>query len=271
MMPRRSEEICRMKTSTSDFSVLKKILKYTGVCVFWLAVWYALCFIVPEDLKLFLPTPFSVLETWIKKGFTAEYLSAAAKSLIRIFTGFAVGTVSGVLIGIFTSLFTPAEALLSPFFKFVRAVPVVSFIILAFLFINESELPVFISCLMVMPLMWQSVHDGIRNENTELDEMCKVYKIGKAKSYLKVKLPLAFPGILSTAVSAVGLAWKSGIAAEVLCTPDVSIGHMIYKAKANLSFDEVYAETLTVVALSIIFEIVLKYIFKKYSERKTEK
>ena len=64
-------------------------------------------------------------------------------------------------------------------------------------------------------------------------------------------------GFESLCAGAIGLAWKSGIAAEVICTPADSIGKQLYSAKAYLETPEVFAWTVTVVLLSVLLERVL--------------
>ena len=250
---------------------LKKAIKSILILTFWLAVWETASLLVRNELKLFLPSPIAVFGKWLEVGFTYEYLAAAGATLLRIAAGFIFGTVFGFILGLLTSGVKIIYSLVSPVLRIIRATPVVSFIILAFLFIKVDTLPVFISFLMVVPLIWQTVHDGISNSDKELEEMCRVFRVGRIKSLFKVKLPSCMPEIISASVSALGFAWKSGVAAEVLCTPQTSLGHMIYSAKAALAFDEVYAATLTVVLLSLVIELLLKYLCRKYLSREAEK
>ena len=48
----------------------------------------------------------------------------------------------------------------------------------------------------------------------------------------------------------------------------ISLGKSIYRAKGNLDFSEVYAVTLTVVVLSLLFETALKSLCRIYLARK---
>ena len=250
---------------------LKKAIKSILILTFWLAVWETASLLVRNELKLFLPSPVAVFTKWLEVGFTAEYFSAAGATLLRIFAGFVFGTAFGFVLGLLTSNIKTLYSLVSPVLRIIRATPVVSFIILAFLFIKVDALPVFISFLMVVPLVWQTVHDGISNSDRELDEMCRVFGVSRLRALFRVKLPACLSGIISTSVSALGFAWKSGVAAEVLCTPEISLGHRIYSAKASLDFDEVYAATLTVVLLSLVIELLLKYLCKRYLSKEAAK
>ncbi|MCQ2440421.1 MAG: ABC transporter permease subunit [Clostridia bacterium] len=242
---------------------LEKTIKAILVLIFWLAVWQTASLVVKDDLKLFLPSPIAVIKKWFEVGFKPDYIQAALFTLLRVIAGFITGVLSGFVFGLLTSQLKIINLCLSPVMKIIRAVPVVSFIILAFLFINVDSLPIFISLLMVIPLVWQTVHDSITQTDIHIDEMCKTFKLNRFKTLFLVKLPQCTRQIVTACINALGFAWKSGVAAEVLCTPDVSLGHKIYSAKASLGFDEVYAVTLTVVLLSIIIEMLLKRLVKE--------
>lgn len=247
---------------------LKKTIKTVLAAAFWILIWEAAGLLVSEELSLFLPGPVTVFKAFFKLLPTTAFLKAVGFTLLRIFSGLIIGSVLGILLGILTGESEILSVIISPALKIIRAVPVVSFIILAFLFISVNKLPVFISSLMVTPLVWQAVNDSIREADTRLVEMSRVYKFGRVKTLLWVKLYSGADRIVTALISAVGLAWKSGVAAEVLCTPAVSIGKNIFKAKGNIDFDEVYALTITIVILSLIFEFLIKYLWNR--KRKTE-
>lgn len=258
-----------MMTSTSKSKTfLYSTLKIIIALVFWLAVWQIASMYIADNLRLFLPSPVSVFKSFILLCGTGTFYNEVFASLIRIIIGFSSGVITGILFGIFTSELNVFDTVFSPAFRVIRAVPVVSFIILAYLFIDTDRLPIFISFLMVVPLVWQTTHDSLKNAVPDLCEMGKVFGLNRFKLLYKIKLPAVFGELLSVTVSALGFAWKSGIAAEVICSPEISLGKSILKAKNNLGFDEVYALTLTVIILSIIFEIVLKYLCKIYLNRK---
>ncbi len=187
-----------------------------------------------------------------------DFLPAVIASLGRIFEGFAWGVLAGLALGILTALSKSIYALFSPLMKMIRAVPVVSFIILVFVFLEVDRIPVFIAFLMVMPLIWQSVHDGIVHTDPKMLEMAGVYGLNRWKTVWQIRLPFALPSVITTCVSGLGLAWKSGIAAEVISAPDISLGYKIVGAKSDLAYDELFAVTLTVVLLSLVFELLLK-------------
>jgi NitT/TauT family transport system permease protein len=58
------------------------------------------------------------------------------------------------------------------------------------------------------------------------------------------------------------MAWKAGIAAEVLLQPLVSIGKMIFEAKYTLETVDLFAWTVIVVVLSVLIEKAMVALFK---------
>lgn len=220
-----------------------------------------------ELVLLILPSPATVFKTLCEIAFTRAFLTAVLYTFINVFSGFLFGIVFGVLFGVLTHFSKIFDALISPMMRIIRAVPIVAFIILLYLFFKSNVLPVIIVSLMVVPIMWQTVYDGLRQPNRELLEMARVYNMSKKKVFSYITIPSITPSLLSSAITSLGFAWKSGVAAEVLCLPDISLGTRLWQSKGTVDFDEVYAVTLTVVVISIVLEIILKAMLKRIVER----
>ena len=77
-----------------------------------------------------------------------------------------------------------------------------------------------------------------------------------------IYFPQTKPFFKSACITGLGLAWKSGIAAEVISTPKLSIGRSLYESKLYIETPELFAWTLTVIILSIIAEKILTAVFK---------
>ncbi|MFQ9149698.1 MAG: ABC transporter permease [Eubacteriales bacterium] len=138
--------------------------------------------------------------------------------------------------------------------RVVRAVPVASFIILALVWIKTEALPSFISAAMAAPMVWQSVSTALSEVDVSLLEMARVYKVPPRRALFGIVLPAVYPAFMSGAQNALGFAWKSGVAAEVICQPALSIGKQLQNAKIYLETPDVFAWTITVCALSMGLE-----------------
>jgi NitT/TauT family transport system permease protein len=153
--------------------------------------------------------------------------------------------------------------------QLIKAVPVASFIILAFFWFKSSNLPIFIAFLMVLPIIWSTTETALRGIDTKYIEMGQVFRLSKAQIFFKTKLPLIFPAFISSALTSLAFAWKSGIAAEVITKPLYSLGSMLEQSKTHLEIAEVFSLTAVVAMLSLLLEITLKKLLGRYNHVET--
>lgn len=233
----------------------KRVLRGVLVAVFWLAVWEvsALC----VNQVLLVPAPHTVAVTLFHLVQTADFWLAVCFSLLRIMIGFVTGVVFGSCIAFLTYRYAFAASLLHPLRHGIRAIPVASFIILALVWVPTNSLPAVIAFLMVLPIMWSGVEQGLQQIDPHLLDMAQVFRLGYQKTLLQVRIPAILPHFRTAFVNSLGLAWKSGIAAEVICRPEDSIGRMLQEAKIYLETPEVFAWTAVVILLSLSIEKLL--------------
>ena len=235
-----------------SLNVIKRILRFLIPPVFWLGVWQLAAMAVNMDLKL--PTPVSVLQALGVLILDPLFRQSAAASLLRIFLGMAAGTLLGVLLACLTALSRWADLILSPAIKVVRATPVVSFILLVWLWVSRTYVPSVISALMVLPVVWLNVSRGILETDRQLLELARAYRFGKLKTLRLVYIPSVKPYFASGVNTAMGLAWKSGVAAEAICLPAAAIGTQVYYSKLYLESPNLFAWTAVVIILSFALE-----------------
>ena len=231
---------------------LKKIIRILLPPVFWLGVWQLAAMAVSMELKL--PTPLSVVRALAELAVQSLFWNGVLASLLRIFLGMAAGTFLGVLLACATVASPWADAILSPAIRVVRATPVVSFILLVWLWVSRDQVPSVISALMVLPVVWANVAKGLSQTDPQLLELAKAYRFGRLKTLRLVYLPSVKPYFASGVNTAMGLAWKSGVAAEAICLPAAAIGTQVYYAKIYLESPHLFAWTATVVLLSFVLE-----------------
>ena len=64
-----------------------------------------------------------------------------------------------------------------------------------------------------------------------------------------------------------GIAWKSGVAAEVIGVPGGSIGERLYQAKLYLDSPELFAWTAVIIVVSVVFEKLILMLLKRLYKR----
>ena len=253
--------------SKTPYGPKRSLLRGVFLALFWLAVWEVISLIVGAELLV--PSPWRVALRWLELAGTSKFWLSTALSLGRVALGFAAGTIIGVLLAFLTRYFGLARLLLTPVIRVVRAVPVASFIILALVWIKTEALPSFISAAMAAPMVWQNVSGALKSDiDPKLLEMARVYQLGTRKIFTKIVLPSIAPAFVSSSVNALGFAWKSGVAAEVICQPAFSIGRQLQTAKLTLETAEVFAWTAVVCLLSTLLERLFRLIAARFGRRK---
>ena len=242
---------------------LKKLLYALPAPAFWLGVWQGCALLVDRSVggrgnELLLPYPASVLRALAGLAGTEEFWAAVLASLGRITLGLAGGLCLGGLLAVLTCASPWADRLLSPAVRVVRAAPVASFILLVLLWTGRAAVPGVIAALMVIPVVWDSLSQGIRAVDKGLLELARVCRFSPGKTAVLIYLPSLRPQLLAALTTAAGLAWKSGVAAEVLCLPEPALGQRIYYAKYNLEIPELFAWTAVTVGLSMLLERLLR-------------
>ena len=220
--------------------------------VFWLAVWWLLALIVGKELLI--PSPPLVVRTLLKLVVTSAFWRYTALTLLRITLGLLLGIVLGILTALLTNRLSLLHALLAPAVRVVRATPVASFIILVLLWVANGRVPVVISALVVLPVIWESTAAGLRSVDRDLLEFARAYRLTRWDTWRRIVIPSMLPQLAAAVCTAIGLAWKSGVAAEVLCLPKAAVGTQVYFSKLYLDTPALFAWTLIVVALSLTVE-----------------
>lgn len=223
-----------------------------GAVAVWLLLWQLASMAV--GLPLLLPSPLAVLLRLGQLCTGADFWLTVASSLLRILLGFLLGVLFGTALAGLCWRFRLIDALARPLLGVLKSTPVASFIILALVWVKTTWLATVISFIMVLPLVYANVREGIDSADRQLLEMAQVFRLSRRKTFRYCNLPAILPFFLSAISSALGFAWKSGIAAEVLGRPARAIGSQIYDSKIYLETPDLFAWTLVVILLSVLLE-----------------
>jgi len=230
----------------------KKVIVALLVLIFWIFVWYAISRYVNKAILL--PSPFATLKRMFHLMGDAEFWLICYSSILRIFLGTLAGCFIGILLAVLMAVSSVIRTILSPFLSAVRSVPVASFIIMALVWLDRGDVPSFIACLIVLPIICEAVYVGVKKTDRNFIEVAKIFRFSPLMKITKLYIPSALPFFLTALRTSVGMAWKSGVAAEVLCTAERSIGGELYFSKVYMESTDLFAWTVVIIILSMIFE-----------------
>ena len=252
---------------------MKKILKFILIAVFWTGIWYlaVLFYSMYNEMDLaynpLFPYPHDVIKSLFKLLSEKEFYISTVATLLRIIISMIISIFIAIFSAILCTKIKILNSFIQPLLSTIKSVPVTVFVFILYLLVFELTSSI-ITILMVFPIIFSNVYEGIKNTDKDLLEVCKVYKIPFIKKIHSLYLPTVMPYFSSALTTSIGLAWKAGVAAEALCPPENSIGWYISLSKQNFDNEELFAWALTLIIVNLIFELLfiklIRSLFKKW-------
>jgi NitT/TauT family transport system permease protein len=231
------------------------------VLLAWLLIWQLSWLLIGSDLLL--SSPLQVAGRLSVLLLQPEFWLTMLLTILRIQAGFALGVLVGTVLGILTVHQAWAHAFFHPAISAIRSTPVASFIILALVWMSAGRVVIFIVFLMVLPIVWANIAEGIRRTDPQLLEMARVFRLSRGQIVRLIYLPTLSPFFIAAATTSLGLGWKAGIAAEVLSLPKLALGSRLYEAKIYLETADLLAFTGVIILLSLLLERALLFLLRR--------
>jgi len=236
-------------------------------------IWRAIAILLPLTLwhilsvslnqRLLLVSPVTVIARLFTIWMEAGFFSTVWFSFSRIVWGFLLATILGILLAIPAGKINAVELLLGPYAFVMKAVPVISFIIICLIWLKPAQLSTFIAFLMVFPIVYTNLLQGMKSLDPAMLQMASIFEIGWARRIYYIYMPHLKPYLMSACSVSLGMSWKAGIAAEVIGIPDGSIGDRLYYAKIYLNTTELFAWTVVTVVICILFEKLFLFLLRR--------
>jgi len=252
-------------TTQSKDASYRKVIGKLLAAVFWIAVWQMLYLVIKQEILIV--SPVRVLQRLFELSRDGTFWLSAFNSMLHVLVGFSLGVTVGVILAVLTSSFQFMYDLFHPIISIIKATPVVSFIILALVWIKSSHVPAFTAFLEVTPIVLANVTNGIAKTDSKLLQMAKSYRFGTARTVRRVYIPSIMPYFTAACTTGMGLAWKTSIAAEVLASTALSIGGRIYDSKVYIETADLFAWTAVVIVMSVVLERLMVAVMKKVGQK----
>lgn len=240
-------------------------VRKTFFVLFWLCLWQTASSLI--DNSIVLVGPVTVIKTLFSLIPSKEFWTSILFSFGKISLGFFSAFLLGIALGGASYAFSWIKELLDPVILLMKSIPVASFVILALIWAGSENLSVFISFLVVFPVIYINTLSGLQSADEKLLEMAYVFRMELQAKIRFIYIPALLPYLINGCRIALGMSWKSGIAAEVIGTPSPSIGEQLYYAKVYLSTGELFAWTLVIIGVSALFEWGVLWLLKKLSKQ----
>ena len=238
-----------------------KLLRGLLIAAFWIGVWTAAALLV--GMPLLFPTPIGVLRRLGELICEPSFYLITACSFGRVFLGIAIATLIGVLLAFATARISILRDAIIPLMTVIKSTPVASFVVLAMLWMGANRVTTFVTILIVLPVVWTNLDIGFSQIDPQLDEVTRIYRLSPLRRLRVLILPSLRPYFVSACRTSFGLAFKAGIAAEIIVLPKVAIGTKIFEAKQYIEAEDLFAWTLVVILITLLFELAFSLLLKR--------
>lgn len=233
-------------------------LRKTVIILCWIVVWEIAARLIGNEILI--AGPLDVGKALLHNLFNAEFFQSAANSFLRISLGFCGAFFAAVFAAALAWRFPLFGEILRPIVALMKTVPVASIVILLLMWTSSKNLSIAISFMVTFPAIYFQMAEGLRSVDQKLLEMAQVFSISPWKKIWYLYRPAVMPYLCGSCRAAVGMGWKSGIAAEVIGVPSHTIGERLYMAKIYLETADLFAWTIVVLLLCAAFERIIFWI-----------
>ena len=214
-----------------------------------------------------IPPPSKLVETFIQLVTSGKLGQGLLISFQRVFIGFLIASVIGIVLGFLMGLFIPVNKMLSSLVNILRPIPVIALIPIFIIILGIGE-PANIS-IIIIGALWPVLLNtlaGVQSVDRKLLEVAYVYRISRKKIIFRIIFPSALYHILTGLRLGIGGAWVSVVAAEMIGATS-GIGYMIMFAKSLAQASNMYVLVLVIGVIGFLIDRVLLVFQNHISKR----
>jgi len=227
-----------------------------------LALWQVLLMLGFGDRR-FIPTPSDIAYRYWEMIVSGELARHTSVTLYRVFAGFFVGSIPGVVVGLLMAMFRPVRIFVDPLIASLFPIPKIALmplLLLVFGFGDASKIAV-VAIAVFFPVIINT-YSGAANIEKIYWDVARNYGASQSVMFCRIvffgALPMIFAGLrIALAVSFIVL-----VAAEFVATKS-GIGYLIWNSWELLQVDVMFVGIVTVGLLGMIATVALQEIERK--------
>ena len=242
---------------------IPNIVYSVGAIVLLLVVWFAVShssFVKPG----YIPTPEELGKTFVdlvRDGYSGKPLyEHMGISLFRTLTGFLLGVVVGVPIGLLSGYSRRAGAMILPIMAFIRPIPPIAFIPMAVLYFGLGELGKIVLIFFVsFNYVQANAQAGAANFPIAYRRAAETLGLTRMQTFTRIVMPGALLQIFTGLKVALALSWAVVVAAELVGAQS-GLGFMISDAALLFRIPVVYVGVMLIGAIGLLLNFTLNFV-----------
>jgi len=250
-MPTVLEDKIHLRTPTRRWRI-DLVLQRLGLVAVIVAIWWIASLPLPHFIMPGPPRVFEAFKTISVSGDLWQHLGI---TLGRVAAGFILATAIGLPLGIIFGASRRLGEFFEPVIPIMNTVSSAIWAIFAIIWFGVSNATtIFVVFMTAMPLIITNVWQGTRTVNADFIELAHTLRMPSWKVMTKVYLPTILPYFFSGARLAFGFGWRVSLVAETLGSSS-GVGYRLRQAADLIQTDQVFAWTITLVAMMALIEM----------------
>lgn len=219
-------------------------------------VWYLIYLWV--DHPLLMPSIEDTIRALFRLFGSRDAVLAMMHTFVRLGICIGISLALAMILAFLSYRFKHMETFLHPYMVLFRTIPLVSVILITFVLVHFSLTTYIITFLMIFPILYQAILSGLNAIDQSYIDVYKLEKGTFFKSIEYLYFPMTKSFILLGFLQSLGLGLKVIVMAEFITQAQNGIGRIIYNARVNLRYDQIFAITIVLVLMTFLIETLVK-------------
>jgi NitT/TauT family transport system permease protein len=240
------------------FRSLMVLLPWVAIVLVWSAIPYS--GLVSPAL---VPTPLQVAERFVSLLWGDRLGLDVIASTQRVILGVALGITAAVPVGFMLGWYRQVRRFVDPLVNFFRALPPIALIPLVIVYFGIGE------AAKVVILFYASFFAGVIVMYEGIAQISPIYvrvarTLGAADDeiFLRVIMPLAVPHMLTALRVALGVAWATLVASELIAARQ-GLGALIQDAASFFQLDTIYVGIICIGFIALVMDLILRAVSRR--------
>lgn len=211
-----------------------------------------------------LPSPGAVFEVFWRSITEGDLLVNIAASVKRVVFGLLLGMLLAIPVGFLIGWYKPVRRFVDPLINFFRALPPIALIPLVIVYLGIGEVAKiailfyasFFAAVIVM-------YEGMTQISPVYMRVAKTLGATDMEIFLKVMLPMTVPHMLTALRVALGVAWATLVASELVAAQQ-GLGAMIQNASSFFDLGTIYLGIICIGTLALTMDLILRKISRRF-------
>lgn len=216
--------------------------------------WGLLSLTLPPEI---FPGPIETARTLWGEIAAGSVWKDLAMTMLRVVAGLLLAMILGVPVGVLMGLNRRAEAVLDIWVMIGLTVPSLCYAIMAFMWFGLNETAAIIAiAVTAAPSITINIWEGVKNVDTRLVAMAKVFEATRPAIVRRVLLPQILPYVMASARFGLGIIWKITVLVELIGRPN-GVGFKLFYWYQLADMRQVLAWTLLFTIIMLMIELLI--------------